>query len=106
MVSINGLNSCFPQNKVSQIEIAEFGKSIFTKFGKDFDRMHQVYENSGVKHRFIVNELGWYAKEHSWMERNILFKQVQRMEIRVKRQIDHPPEHLSFERATKVKTVL
>ena len=74
MVSINGLNSCFPQNKVSQIEIAEFGKSIFTKFGKDFDRMYQVYENSGVKHRFIVNELGWYAKEHSWMERNILFK--------------------------------
>ena len=36
--------------------------------------MLQVYENSGVKHRFIVNELGWYGKEHSWMERNNLFK--------------------------------
>ena len=56
MVSINGLNSSFPQNKVSQIEIAEFGKSIFTKFCKDFDRMLLVYENSGVKQRFIVND--------------------------------------------------
>ena len=74
MVSIIGLSSSFPENKVSQKEITKFGKSIFSKFGKDFDKMVSVYANSGVETRYIVNELEWYSREHSWKERNLLFK--------------------------------
>ena len=36
--------------------------------------MLPVYKNSGVKSRFLVNNLNWYGNLHSWEERNYLFK--------------------------------
>ena len=73
MAFINGLNSSFPINKYSQREIISFSKSIFPK-KSDFFKMLKVYENSGVKYRYLVSKLDWYRKNHGWKETNYLFK--------------------------------
>ena len=73
MVSICGLNSFFPKNKVFQDEIKDLGKKLFSS-KSNFKRMEKVYDNSGVKVRYLSQPLDWYLNEHNWSERNYLFK--------------------------------
>ena len=73
MVSINGLSSAFPENKVFQEEIKDLGRKLFST-KTDFKKMEKVYDNSGVKTRYLCEELNWYLNEHNWSERNYLFK--------------------------------
>ena len=73
MVSICGLNSIFPKNKVFQDEIKGLGKKLFSS-KSNFKRMEKVYDNSGVKVRYLSQPLNWYLHEHNWSERNYLFK--------------------------------
>ena len=73
MVGICGLNSIFPENKVFQDEIKGLGKKLFSS-KSNFKRMEKVYDNSGVKVRYLSQPLEWYLNEHNWSERNYLFK--------------------------------
>ena len=73
MVSICGLSSFFPKNKVFQDEIKDLGKKLFSS-KSNFKRMEKVYDNSGVKVRYLSQPLDWYLHEHNWSERNYLFK--------------------------------
>jgi alkylresorcinol/alkylpyrone synthase len=73
MVSICGLSSFFPKNKVFQDEIKDLGKKLFSS-KRNFKRMEKVYDNSGVKVRYLSQPLDWYLHEHNWSERNYLFK--------------------------------
>ena len=73
MIAINGLNFAFPKNKVFQEEIKAIGRRLFSS-KINFDKIEKVYDNSGVKTRFLVEELNWYMTEHNWSERNLLFK--------------------------------
>ena len=73
MVSICGLNSIFPKNKIFQDEIKGLGKKLFSS-KSNFKRMEKVYDNSGVKVRYLSQPLDWYLNEHNWSERNYLFK--------------------------------
>ena len=73
MVGICGLNSIFPKNKVFQDEIKGLGKKLFSS-KSNFKRMEKVYDNSGVKVRYLSQPLEWYLNEHNWSERNYLFK--------------------------------
>ena len=73
MVSINGLSSAFPKNKVSQDDIKNLGRKLFSS-KINFKKMEKVYDNSGVKTRYLSEQLSWYLNEHNWSERNFLFK--------------------------------
>ena len=73
MVSISGLSSAFPKNKVFQEEIKALGRRLFSS-KTNFEKISKVYDNSGVKTRFLVEDLNWYINEHNWSERNFLFK--------------------------------
>tara|TARA_B100000035_G_scaffold233967_1_gene202239 strand:- start:5729 stop:6736 length:1008 start_codon:yes stop_codon:yes gene_type:complete len=73
MVNISGLSYAFPENKVFQEEIKAVGRRLFSS-KTNFEKIAKVYDNSGVKTRFLVEELSWYIKEHNWPERNFLFK--------------------------------
>ncbi len=73
MVCINGLSSVFPKYKVLQEDIKDLGRKLFSS-KIDFKKMEKVYENSGVKTRYLVENLNWYMTEHNWSERNYLFK--------------------------------
>ncbi|MBH43336.1 MAG: hypothetical protein CMP25_00910 [Rickettsiales bacterium] len=72
MAYISGLCSSFPNFKVSQSQIEEFGKFIFRN--NHINNLLKVYKNSGVKTRYLVENLDWYTSKHSWKERNNLFK--------------------------------
>ena len=72
-----------------------FRKKIFSS-KIDFKRMEKVYDNSGVKTRFLTEDLNWYLNEHNWSERNTIFKEnalflLKRLfKIHLKRQILNP----------------
>ena len=73
MTSILGLSFAFPKYKVFQDDVKALGRKIFhlkqiLKNGEGF------YDNSGVKVRYLTNDLNWYMNEHNWSERNFLFK--------------------------------
>ena len=74
MTYINGLSSRFPKIMVTQDEVVNLGRKIFSKSFDNFEKILKVYKNSGVKNRFLVKELSWYQKKHNWKERNALFK--------------------------------
>ena len=74
MICINGLSSAFPKNKVFQGEIKEFGKKLFSS-KVEFKKIEKVYDNSGLKTRYLTKDLNWYVNEHNWNERNSLFKE-------------------------------
>ena len=73
MTSIKGLSSAFPKYKVFQDDVKALGRKIFAS-KTNFKKMEKVYDNSGVKVRYLTNDLNWYMNEHNWSERNFLFK--------------------------------
>ena len=73
MCFLSGLSFAFPKNKVYQSEIKHLSAKLFSS-KINFKNMEKIYENSGVKSRFLVNELEWYLDEHNWNERNALFR--------------------------------
>ena len=73
MTSIVGLSSAFPKYKVFQDYVKALGRKIFSS-KTNFKKMEKVYDNSGVKVRYLTNDLNWYMNEHNWSERNFLFK--------------------------------
>ena len=73
MTYLSALSCSFPKNKVYQEEIKQIGEKIFSK-KINFEKIKSVYDNSGVKTRYLVEDLSWYLKEHNWSERNLLFK--------------------------------
>ena len=73
MTSIVGLSSAFPKYKVFQDDVKALGRKIFAS-KTNFKKMEKVYDNSGVKVRYLTNDLNWYMNEHNWSERNFLFK--------------------------------
>ncbi len=73
MFFIKGVSSAFPEYFYKQDDIIEFSKKIFSK-NTDFSKMLKVYKNSGVKSRFLVNDLEWYLQKNDWKERSIRFK--------------------------------
>ncbi len=74
MCFISGLASHFPEYKVNQEEIINLGEELFAKNDLNFQKLSSVYSNSGVNTRYLVNSLDWYKEEHTWKERNFLFK--------------------------------
>ena len=73
MSYIKGLNSHFPEKNYSQLDIIKFSKKIFNN-KKDFSKLLRVYENSGVKNRYLVNDINWYLQKRTWKEANYFFK--------------------------------
>ena len=67
MFFIKGVSSAFPKYFYKQDDIIEFSKRIFSE-NTDFSKMLKVYKNSGVKSRFLVNDLEWYLKKNDWKE--------------------------------------
>ena len=68
MICINGLSSAFPKNKVFQGEIKEFGKKNYFLQKLNLKRSEKVYDNSGIKTRYLTKDLNWYVNEHNWNE--------------------------------------
>ena len=75
MTSIVGLSSAFPKYKVFQDDIKALGRKIFSS-KTNFKKIEKVYDNSGVKVRYLTNDLNWYMNEHNWSERIFYLKRM------------------------------
>ena len=71
MVSINGLSSAFPKNKVYQDDIKNLGRKLFSS-KINFKKMEKVYDNSGVKTRYLSEQLSWYLNEHNCLKETFI----------------------------------
>ena len=67
------LASATPKYEMRQADIEALGEAIFKNRAAEFDRMRGIYTNAGIDTRYSCVELDWYAREHSWTERNNLY---------------------------------
>ncbi|MFT4414154.1 type III polyketide synthase [Fredinandcohnia humi] len=59
-----------PPIKMSQTKTSEFSRELFQDKYKDFDRLVKVFSNGEIEERYFSENLDWYAKEHSFEEKN------------------------------------
>ena len=90
MTFLSSLFSAFPTNKVDQEDIIKFSKKVFS-LNQNFKKMLNVYKNSGVKTRFLVEELEWYKSKHFWKESILAFKKhaINLIQICVEKTLKH-----------------
>lgn len=89
MTFLSSLFSAFPAHKVDQEDIIRFSRKIFPL--NQNSKMLNVFRNSGVKTRFLVEELEWYKSKHFWKESNLAFKKhaISLLKICVERTLRH-----------------
>jgi len=59
--------------KVTQHEVRDFARGIFSKRRDDIDRLINVFDNSSISTRHFTEEKEWYSEDHGFVERNELY---------------------------------
>lgn len=65
-----------PKNVVSQNEVLEFARHLYSHSVNDLERILTVFQNGEIEKRYFAKELEWYQKEHSFSEKNEAFIEV------------------------------
>jgi len=60
-------------NKLSQKQIQNYAKEIFSNSNLPLDRLLTVFENAQIEYRPVLEKLEWYSTSHSFVEKNELF---------------------------------
>jgi alkylresorcinol/alkylpyrone synthase len=76
MAKIISVGTSDAKYKLSQNEIKEFVHNLFSNSYSEIERMIGVFDNSTISTRHISVPVDWLSKEHSFKERNEIFKQV------------------------------
>lgn len=63
-----------PQYDISQQEIKQLVKEIFTYTERQVDRLLPVFDNAEVKNRQFVVDKAWFKENHTFQERNNLYQ--------------------------------
>ncbi|WP_042223626.1 type III polyketide synthase [Oceanobacillus manasiensis] len=64
-----------PTNTITQEEITELVQDIFLDSSRHITKLLPVFQNAEVKRRQFVVEKDWFRTEHSFQERNDLYKE-------------------------------
>ncbi|MYL32808.1 type III polyketide synthase [Pontibacillus yanchengensis] len=75
MAYITSVGYSLPTNELSQKDIKDFVKHIFPRNERDVTRLLPVFENASVEKRQFVMPLEWFAKNHSFKERNDIYEE-------------------------------
>ncbi len=62
-----------PGTRVTQDEVKEFIRVIFSSRRNDLERLMGVFDNPSISVRHFTEEREWYGKQHSFAERNELY---------------------------------
>jgi alkylresorcinol/alkylpyrone synthase len=65
-ISILSVATAVPANVVTQHEVAERAKAVWPQFQK----LEQLYANTGIDKRYACQPQEWYLKPHGWEERS------------------------------------
>lgn len=72
-VSLLGLASAVPTNKIGQDEAAQIAQQIFEPTFRRYPRLIDIFANSGIKYRYSVAPIEWFDREKGWVERSELY---------------------------------
>lgn len=62
--------------KLSQNEVKQFTRSLFTETFEEIERMITVFDNSGIAARHTSVPVEWLSKTHDFKERNEIFRET------------------------------
>jgi alkylresorcinol/alkylpyrone synthase len=72
-VSLLGLASAVPTNKIGQDEAFQLARQIFAPAFRRHPRLIDIFANSGIKHRYSVAPIEWFERGNGWTERSALY---------------------------------
>ena len=72
-VSLLGLASAVPPNRIGQSEAAQLAQQIFAPTFRRYPRLIDVFANSGIKNRYSVAPIEWFDRGKGWAERSELY---------------------------------
>lgn len=64
-----------PPHGLRQTDVADYARACFAGRYHDFDRLSQVFATSGVRKRYAVRPMEWYAGPIGWPERTAAYHQ-------------------------------
>ncbi|WP_026021916.1 type III polyketide synthase [Bacillus timonensis] len=70
MPKVISVGICNPPHKINQSKTTEFSRELFLEHFPDIDRLIKVFANSEIEERYFSESLEWYAKDHSFEEKN------------------------------------
>ena len=73
MSKVISISTAEPSTKVTQGEVREFARELFSRRRDDLDRLIGIFENSSINSRHFTEEKPWYGKDHGFAERNQLY---------------------------------
>lgn len=71
--SVLSVATALPPYSVSQGEMKNFARRMFSGSGRDVERLLPVFDNSGVQTRYFCVPLEWLDRMHSFPEKNALY---------------------------------
>lgn len=72
---ILGLGTANPPYRVRQGEAREIARAMFREL-EGIERLIGVFENTGIETRYVSAPVEWFAREHSFAEKNRLWQEV------------------------------
>ena len=75
MAAIVSVGEVVPPYVLTQREVMNFSRNLFSQSFKDVDRLLNAFHNGLVEKRHFAKELEWYNEDHSFKEKNDAFIQ-------------------------------
>ncbi len=73
---ISSLTTAVPEHRLDQSVAAAIGESLFSDRLDDFERLKQVFVNSGIDQRRMAMPIDWYMQPRNWQERTEAYLDV------------------------------
>lgn len=64
-----------PPHQLNQSDVSDYARQCFSGRYRDFDRLSRVFASSGVRQRYAVRPMEWYAGRIGWPERTAAYQQ-------------------------------
>ncbi|MBT6202395.1 MAG: 3-oxoacyl-[acyl-carrier-protein] synthase III C-terminal domain-containing protein [Alphaproteobacteria bacterium] len=75
MPRLAALATASPEHVLRQSDVAEAGRRLFGSERDGIERLLPIYNNAGIERRQSCMPLEWYLEEHSFSERNRLYRE-------------------------------
>ncbi|HWR82819.1 MAG TPA: 3-oxoacyl-[acyl-carrier-protein] synthase III C-terminal domain-containing protein [Candidatus Deferrimicrobium sp.] len=70
MPKVCAVTTAVPPHKITQAQAQEFARAVFGARIPNFDGTLQTFQNSGIETRYFSMPVEWFAKQHSFPEKN------------------------------------
>jgi alkylresorcinol/alkylpyrone synthase len=76
MAAIVSVGEVVPPYVLTQREVMNFSRNLFSRSFKDLDRLLDVFHNGLVEKRHFAKNMEWYKEDHTFKEKNDAFIQT------------------------------